>query len=277
MQQMNPRGAISVIAEIRNELSRALTCVSICRDLGTCKSIGFCPELVACQESIKAEGTWLLYSEAWAAFIYFEAYPYIVVEKCWGHGDAISFLTKASVQWYFKRYSFTSWIAVPGVMLKTFFPLRQFASPAFEDTVKKMIMLNCVEWTSGLSAGRGCIFPLLGWIACNYWKKKNECSEKSSDFSFALLSPLCASSFPLLTSTPFICLFWHLILPTIVLTSHQVAFCALPQLVSPSSPPSPSTTFTPQCCCPFGLVPFQSACPSLVPWIPSSLILDVSY
>lgn len=57
MQQMNPRGAISVIAEIRNELSRALTCVSICRDLGTCKSIGFCPELVACQESIKAEGT----------------------------------------------------------------------------------------------------------------------------------------------------------------------------------------------------------------------------
>lgn len=56
------------------------------------------------------------------------------------------------------------------------------------------VMLDCVEWTSGLSARISCVVPFLGWSACNYWEKKSGCSEKSHYFSFASLSPLCMSS-----------------------------------------------------------------------------------
>lgn len=36
-----------------------------------------------------------------------------------------------------------------------------------------------IFWTRVLNGKKGCVFPCLGWIACNYLEKKNKCSEKS--------------------------------------------------------------------------------------------------
>lgn len=115
------------------------------------------------------------------------------------------------------------------------------------------------------------------WLNCfNCWEKKNECSEKSHVTFLFLHFPHCAYlpflSFPSLKTLhlPFL----TLDMPTVALTSHQVVLYALPHLVSPSSPPSPSSKFTPHCCYPFGL-PVPLLFPESLP--PSSLMSHTSW
>lgn len=96
-------------------------------------------------------------------------------------------------------------------------------------------MLNCLEWTSGLSAGRGCVFPFLGWIALTAGKRKMSVQKNHTLLFFSSTFPIVHVflSSPSLPLRPFICLSWHLICPLSLSLLTKLRYMLFPILCLP--------------------------------------------
>lgn len=134
-------------------------------------------------------------------------------------------------------------------------------------------MLNCLEWTSGLSAGRGCVFPFLGWIALTAGKRKMSVQKNHRLLIFSSTFPIVHVflSSPSLPLRPFICLSWHLICPlslSLLTKLHYMLFpiLCLPVLLLPQAQNLLPTVATPLVC-------LSLSCSQN----PFPLILDASY